>query len=104
MRDFARSRVDGISETIVYTTGATEKSATALRRRIMVPAVQEVAVVGLDGMPIPPAMLLGWDRFRTVLFLTFPPMRFLFFLFFSVQGKRERLIERRIKEKRKKKT
>ena len=53
--DLERRRVDGISETIVYTTGATEKSAVADNRRTMVPAVQEVAVEGCEGMPIPPA-------------------------------------------------
>lgn len=46
MMDLDRRRVDGISETMVYTTGPTEKSATAERRRTMVPAVQDVAVDG----------------------------------------------------------
>jgi hypothetical protein len=44
--DFARRRVDGISDTMVYTTGATEKSAVADIRRTIVPAVQDVAVEG----------------------------------------------------------
>jgi hypothetical protein len=55
--DFARRRVDGISETMAYTTGATEKSATAESSRTIVPAVHDVAVDGVEGMPIPPATL-----------------------------------------------
>jgi hypothetical protein len=55
--DFARRRVDGISETMAYTTGATEKSATAESNRTIVPAVHDVAVDGVEGIPIPPATL-----------------------------------------------
>jgi hypothetical protein len=57
MIDFARRRVEGISETMAYTTGATEKSATAESNKTIVPAVHDVAVVGAEGIPIPPATL-----------------------------------------------
>lgn len=55
--DFARRRVEGISDTMVYTTGPTEKSATAERSKTIEPAVHDVAVVGFDGIPMPPATL-----------------------------------------------
>lgn len=60
----ARRRVEGISETMVYTTGPTEKSATADRRSIMVPAVQDSASDGVDGTPIPPATLIVCVNWR----------------------------------------
>lgn len=44
--DLARRRVDGISDTMVKTTGATERSPTADNRRTIVPAVHDVAVDG----------------------------------------------------------
>lgn len=53
----ARSRVDGSSDTMVYTTGLMEKLAVALRSRTSVPAAQDSAVLGCVGIPRKPIML-----------------------------------------------
>lgn len=58
MMDLARSRVEGISDTMVYTTGPMEKLAAALRSSTMVPAVQASAVLGGVWMPMKPVMLV----------------------------------------------
>lgn len=55
--DLARKRVEGISETMVYTMGPIEKSAVADISRTIVPAAHDVAVVGSLGTPIHPVML-----------------------------------------------
>lgn len=53
----ARRRVDGISDTIVYTTGPMEKLAVALSRITSVPAAQASAVLGGVWIPKKPIML-----------------------------------------------
>lgn len=54
----ARRRVDGISDTIVYTTGLMEKLAVALSKSTSVPAAHASAVLGCEWIPRKPMMLL----------------------------------------------
>lgn len=64
MIDLARNRVEGISETIVYTIGPMEKSAVADIRSTIVPAAHDVAVVCLSGIPMHPVTLFRLANIR----------------------------------------
>ena len=57
MMDLARNRVDGTSDTIVYTTGPTLKFAVALIRSTIVPAAHASAFDGVSWIPMNPVML-----------------------------------------------
>jgi hypothetical protein len=54
MIDFGRKRDEGISDTIAYTTGPTEKPAVAESRITITPAAQDSAFDGWLGIPMQP--------------------------------------------------